>query len=465
MRTTLRLLPIVLAACGGDVTLGGPQTLVRVDPEPSGINCDNGGVAIHTGVDGNGNGFLDDKEITSTQYVCNGDQPVQCDGGNILTGEVAVTSDDELAELATVNCVDGDLLISGITGDDLPALALSIVTGDIVIAGNQNLTSLAGLSGLTAIGDTYLVQGNPGMSDLTALAHLDRVRQIRIVGNNGLTDLHGLEDITTLHADLFVTNNANLASLSGLDNLTATSRDIFILSNPTLTSIAALDHLQSVLLFDIEANSELQTMSFGALEQVSSRFIINNNSSLTSFTAPVLKSVGDFTQFNADGALTTVELPTLITSGPVFLQGDPSLTLVDAPNLAFTTGDVQLVNVPLLATAHFEKLNLIGGALQVKSAPALASLATFSHVTILGGGLVVDHADGLHDFTGLGSVTSIEGDMQVTNNAVISSFTGLDALTEISGALTITSNPMLPVTASNTFAGRVTVHGKVTIRQ
>lgn len=49
-----------------------PKELVRVVPEPAGTNCANGGEAIEIGTDSNGNGVLDDSEVTSITYVCAG---------------------------------------------------------------------------------------------------------------------------------------------------------------------------------------------------------------------------------------------------------------------------------------------------------------------------------------------------------------------------------------------------------
>lgn len=151
-------LALALAACSSDVSLGGPNTLVRVDSEPDGANCPGGGAAIHTGLDRDGDRFLDDTEITSTQFVCNGTTTVQCSGGTILQGTIAVRSEAELAALAGTSCIDGDLLIAGTDAQGLEALAdLHAVTGDLVIAGNPALVSLDGLRNLQELGDTYLV--------------------------------------------------------------------------------------------------------------------------------------------------------------------------------------------------------------------------------------------------------------------------------------------------------------------
>src|SRR5262249_18774054 len=156
-----RLAPCVLAAalaaCGSDVSLGGPNTLVRVDSEPEGPNCASGGAAIHTGLDLDGDRFLDDDEITSTQLVCNGSPDVQGSGGPTSQGQIAPRSASALARPRGVTCIDGALLIAGTAAADLEPLAdLHAITGDLVIAGNPALSSLDGLRNLQELGDTYL---------------------------------------------------------------------------------------------------------------------------------------------------------------------------------------------------------------------------------------------------------------------------------------------------------------------
>jgi hypothetical protein len=66
------LLFTALIACEGDVGPSGLTSLIKVDVEPTGSNCAFGGHRIGVGVDANKNGILDDNEIQSTQYICNG---------------------------------------------------------------------------------------------------------------------------------------------------------------------------------------------------------------------------------------------------------------------------------------------------------------------------------------------------------------------------------------------------------
>ncbi len=57
---------------GGGNGSNGQTSLVKTSIEPTGTNCATGGTKIDTGMDLNDNGQLENSEITSTQYTCNG---------------------------------------------------------------------------------------------------------------------------------------------------------------------------------------------------------------------------------------------------------------------------------------------------------------------------------------------------------------------------------------------------------
>ncbi len=60
---------VVVSACGVAIP---PSSVVRLDAEPAGANCAEGGVAIRSGLDDDRNGVLDEGEVASTEYICNG---------------------------------------------------------------------------------------------------------------------------------------------------------------------------------------------------------------------------------------------------------------------------------------------------------------------------------------------------------------------------------------------------------
>lgn len=58
----------------GTTGASGLNSLIKVTNEPKGQNCKKAGTKIQTGLDSNRNNVLDEAEITTTSYVCNGDK-------------------------------------------------------------------------------------------------------------------------------------------------------------------------------------------------------------------------------------------------------------------------------------------------------------------------------------------------------------------------------------------------------
>ncbi len=54
----------------GPSGVAGATSLLRIIDEPAGAHCANGGHAVQSGLDKNGNGILDDNEVTATAYLC-----------------------------------------------------------------------------------------------------------------------------------------------------------------------------------------------------------------------------------------------------------------------------------------------------------------------------------------------------------------------------------------------------------
>jgi hypothetical protein len=91
--------------CNGGSGGAGASSLIRLNTEPAGTNCPEGGQRIDTGVDDDGDGTLDPGEVDSTSYVCTG-----ADGVKSL---VTVTPEPEGA-----NCASGGQRIDVGIDDD-----------------------------------------------------------------------------------------------------------------------------------------------------------------------------------------------------------------------------------------------------------------------------------------------------------------------------------------------------------
>ncbi|MEQ9008307.1 MAG: hypothetical protein RLP12_10515, partial [Ekhidna sp.] len=97
--TFLLFFLIILIACNEEPTeptngvdgLNGFNALVDVRDEPAGDNCSSGGVRISVGQDSNENGTLDESEISSVSFVCNGGDGNDGSNGQNGTSLVART--------------------------------------------------------------------------------------------------------------------------------------------------------------------------------------------------------------------------------------------------------------------------------------------------------------------------------------------------------------------------------------
>ncbi len=455
----------LVGACGDNNAAGTGNTLVRVDDEPAGVNCENGGVAIHTGIDSNGNGQVDDNEITSTSYVCNGPSGLKCpNGSTVLEGVVTVFSSTELSKLDGVSCIDGDLIIAGISDLALPQLPLEVVTGGVTIAGNPSLVSLDGFGALHEVGRTYAIQGNSSLADISSVGSLDKLGSVFIVGNDSLVNLDGLQTWSTIEHGITVSNNNALASLTGLENLLTSTQNLTIKSNRSLTSLAALDGLRSVAILEISGNPKLATIAPAALQKIDVRLVLNSNPALTTLSLPSLATTSGI-QINSNAALTSISFPSLVTTWLFSIQVNTALTTISAPNLAATTGDIDLTILPALSTVNFSSLATTGGSLLLSSASALANLSGFPKLASVAGNFVVNGCNALDDFAGVENLTSVSGNMVLSNNAQLSNFTGMaGSFASVGGDLAIIANPQLPTATAQSFASSISVGGTVTIQ-
>lgn len=450
------------AGCAHDVSLGGPDSLVRVDGEPAGPECERGGAVVHTGLDRDGDLYLDDDEVASSQYVCNGSAPVACQGGTIIDGSVSVHELAELAQLDGVHCVDGDLLITGLDLATAGELDLAIVTGDLVVVGNHGLTDLTALAGVREVGGVYLIQGNDDLADLRGLERLERARALSVIGNRALTSLHGLDELTAFGGRLEIANNQSLADLGGLDRLTLVEDTLSIRANPRLASLDALAALEEVIQLELISNGELTHVALPALEDVRGRLTISGNSRLAEVRFPRLITVGEFLRLEANPDLASVAAPELFSLGNLTLA-DAALTSLELPALLYVTGRIELSRLPSLAGASIGALESIGGDLVVYRVSGAAPLTGLGALEAIGGDLIVRENPTMVRFTGLGALERVSGDMTVTGNVALPGFAGLEALASVFGDLTITDNPSLTAAAANALADDLEVGGEVKI--
>jgi len=98
-------LSIILTGCSLFEGPEGKTSLLDISDELAGQNCPNSGIKILSGIDSNENGILDNNEVTSTKYVCSGQ--------NGTTGNDGVNSLISTEEISVGNiCSNGGIQVN-----------------------------------------------------------------------------------------------------------------------------------------------------------------------------------------------------------------------------------------------------------------------------------------------------------------------------------------------------------------
>jgi hypothetical protein len=113
------------------------------------------------------------------------------------------------------------------------------------------LASLKGLEGLRSVA-TIAIHDSSSLSNLDALGGIASLGAagggyIEIIGNDNLTSIGGLSAVPNFSLySLNISNNAKLPTLEGLNHLTAIASNALIASNSVLSSLRALGSLHSI---------------------------------------------------------------------------------------------------------------------------------------------------------------------------------------------------------------------------
>lgn len=156
--------------CDGASGNNGLGTLLTTITEPAGANCPNGGSKVSSGVDTNGNGTLEPGEMSATAYVCN--------NGNGPNPLLAI-----VAEPAGANCPSGgSKASSGLDSNNSGALDAAEVTSTRYVCSGQLWTGVSSgpLQTLPNQGYTALSVTTPLVLTLPANPAVDDV--VRVVG-------------------------------------------------------------------------------------------------------------------------------------------------------------------------------------------------------------------------------------------------------------------------------------------
>jgi hypothetical protein len=141
----------------------GSNSLLNINNDPNGANCDNGGYKIETGIDANNNGILEANEIQSTNFICNGTNGI--DG---LSSLINISEEPE-----SENCENGgykieigiDYNTNGTLDFDEIETIKYICNQKIITPTNYNLQTKYNIEGILTYGQSLAVGQGASNSD------------------------------------------------------------------------------------------------------------------------------------------------------------------------------------------------------------------------------------------------------------------------------------------------------------
>lgn len=258
-------------------------TLIHIVDEPAGAHCVVGGTAVESGPDRDGNGVLDDSEVSHVDYLCS-------------------------------DVVVGDLSITGRGSEIVPYANLRAVTGSLDLE-IQDLGSAIGLPKLEHVGGSMSVFGSfdiayPELLDVNGFllivqagsAQFPKLTRVGSLGTytanlrdlSGFPALQRIDDAVAIGASQLETLDLSLDVLGRFEvdqNLDLTEitlhvnhaiGDVFIAENSVLSSLT-LD-VSGVSSLDVESNPHLPTCQVQAIAErlhLSNAKIVGNDDSAT----------------------------------------------------------------------------------------------------------------------------------------------------------------------------------------
>jgi len=374
-----------------------------------------------------------------------------------LPDGIKFTSQQEIDDFSGnyPNCekIEGDLTVSGFAISNLAGLSqVTSIGGSLIIEDNVSLVSLAGLNNLKLVEGDLIIDNNNVITSLAGLGELDFIGgSLEILGssNTELTSLTGLENLDSIGQGLVINFNGDLTALTGLENLKFIGGSLSITSNGDLTSIAAFESLDSINGGVILSGNTILT-SLEGLEKLSTlnSLSISDHLSLNSLAGlENLHTIYDRLYFYNNNSLVSLSgLENLkLIGGELKVQSNPHLTsLTGLESLDSIKRNLNILyNTRITSFAGLGNLKFIGEGLSISNNIALKSPAGLNSLKFIRGGVSLVSNDSIVNLSGLDSLNTIEGNILINHNNALTSFEGLEGLNSIDGFAEIRNNPNL----------------------
>jgi len=414
---------------------GGPPALVvteRVDVGDT--NCPEGGYILYSGIDENEDGELQEGEIYSLVYVCNG---LDESPSGILRGSYVINNEHDVRMIDGVSRITGDLEVYGKGLLELVLPHLQSVGGNLEIHDNDDLTKIS-LENLSMVEGFVTIDSNPVL-DSMFIPRLESVGDnLRIIDNPAVEELR-LGELTEVAGNLRLVNNHSLV-LVDMGVLTSVGGILELFDNDRITNFV-LPLLQTVSRLDIRRNPSLHDVDMMALEHVEDNLEVLFNNSLVAVDMPVLSSVGGKLCITDNIAFSSISMPALQTLGEMSVYSNSILRELTMNKLAYIEKSMIIENNKSLATISLPALEEVPKYIEInrnnKLSEVRLDVLRFAEVVHVSYNPSLQSLS-LPALRSLGPST-INVELEIIEN---NSLTGIfcDSLTTVNGGIVISNN-------------------------
>jgi hypothetical protein len=449
-----------------------PDVLLRTRQVPPGDRCPLGGQVSHAGRDTNGDGILDDGEVTREVYGCTEADPVRArlsvlpaapfSGGCRFDGTLVEAGADanrngelESGELraAVPVCINITRVLMRVRPEPAGAACATGGTaadvgedrdGDGVLdAGEVSASAYVCQPSLTFDGD-YVVDD---AADLVALAPISRIRgRLRIQGGT-LTEVE-LPGLVAVDGDLRVESAVALTRLE-LRGLRYVGGALFAGYNSQLETLVVGTGVEQAVWVGTDlvliTNAKLSTLT--GLSYVSPRnnFVLNNNDALQApgVLAYVQRLTG-FVTIDENDLLRELPLHNLEEVGGLLtVAGNPSLTSLNGlGSLMSVGGDLTLHDNDALLNLAGLFVRKVGGTLDISRNDSLVATGELPVLRRVGG-ISINGNDSLETVSNMPVLELVEGDFSIGANRKLLGVEELRSLGYVGGRLSVSGSPLL----------------------
>jgi hypothetical protein len=447
--------------------------LMYSQPEPEGIHCEHGGRAVRTGPDTDANGQLDDGEVTATEYVCATAVPdvlvrtrqvppgEKCpNGGQVSHAGRDVDGngllDDGEISREVYGCMEPAPVLARVLplaqpppGCRQPGALLEAgvdVDEDGVFDDGEARTSLHMCLAPEAV--LLLLRPEPAgvrcpTGGTSVGAGLDLTGDAKLSPNEVLVTAYVCQPTATYEGTYQVRDAADLAALQAISHirggLDITDSDLTQVELPGLVSVEGS--------LNIARNPSLSLLKLLGLRSVSEAVVVAYNDNLEVL---VLGPPGPIPEH-------ALRIGTDLT-----LDTNARLTTLFGLSAAVPRQTVKVAHNALLGGGgELRHLVELSGDLDIQENPRMEVLSAFANLERVGGRINIYNNAALSSFAGMEHLKTVVSDFIIIDNDALLSVAALSFLERIGGRFEVTDNNSMRTLGlpALVHAGYITIHG------